>query len=154
MEAEQPRFKKLAKRCENSFNSHINNLDDGCLMLIFSFLCPIPGINFFCLENCSSLFSQNSWFLIVSSLNSFSEYLALLGIGQFGLLYGNWWKNWSWCGVNVDKYVPFVYNSWIGVKLEFNFGVIVKSLFFFLIWWNFFGVIVRSLPFFGAILCG
>lgn len=42
MEAEQPRFKKLAKGCENSFYSHINNLDDGCLMLIFSFLCPIP----------------------------------------------------------------------------------------------------------------
>ncbi|KAG6436822.1 hypothetical protein SASPL_101724 [Salvia splendens] len=42
MEAGQPKLKKLAKRGKNSYNCQINNLDDGCLMLIFSFLCPIP----------------------------------------------------------------------------------------------------------------
>ncbi|XP_057789984.1 F-box protein SKIP5-like [Salvia miltiorrhiza] len=42
MEAGQPKLKKLAKRGKNAYNCQINNLDDGCLMLIFSFLCPIP----------------------------------------------------------------------------------------------------------------
>lgn len=38
------------KKCERkrtSCYSRINNLDDGCLMHIFSFLPPIPGITFF-----------------------------------------------------------------------------------------------------------
>ncbi|KAL8542161.1 hypothetical protein ACS0TY_003137 [Phlomoides rotata] len=41
MEAEKPRFKKL-KHSEYFYDSRINGLDDGCLMLIFSFLSPIP----------------------------------------------------------------------------------------------------------------
>ncbi|KAL0413581.1 UNVERIFIED_CONTAM: F-box protein SKIP5 [Sesamum radiatum] len=43
MEEDKPKFKKLARHSKNPFRgSHINNLDDGCLMLIFSFLSPIP----------------------------------------------------------------------------------------------------------------
>ncbi|CAI9770476.1 unnamed protein product [Fraxinus pennsylvanica] len=42
MEVDEPKWKKLAKCSENSINSSINNLDDGCLMHIFSFLSPIP----------------------------------------------------------------------------------------------------------------
>ncbi|KAI3448805.1 hypothetical protein Pfo_005470 [Paulownia fortunei] len=42
MEADKPKFKKLARHSKNSYDSHINTLDDGCLMLIFGFLSPIP----------------------------------------------------------------------------------------------------------------
>lgn len=42
MEANKRKFKKLGKSSKNSFDSHINNLDDGCLMHVFSFLTPIP----------------------------------------------------------------------------------------------------------------
>jgi hypothetical protein len=35
------------KKASSSCYSRINNLDDGCLMHIFSFLPPIPGIDFF-----------------------------------------------------------------------------------------------------------
>ncbi|KAL2461145.1 F-box protein SKIP5 [Abeliophyllum distichum] len=42
MEVGEPKWKKLAKQSENSINSSINNLDDGCLMHIFSFLSPLP----------------------------------------------------------------------------------------------------------------
>ncbi|KAL0456030.1 UNVERIFIED_CONTAM: F-box protein SKIP5 [Sesamum latifolium] len=44
MEEDNPKFKKLARHSKNYpfRGSHINNLDDGCLMLIFSFLSPIP----------------------------------------------------------------------------------------------------------------
>ncbi|KAL6514893.1 F-box protein skip5 [Orobanche gracilis] len=39
-EAPKYRFRKVIST--SSYDSHINNLDDGCLMLIFSFLSPIP----------------------------------------------------------------------------------------------------------------
>ncbi|GJS44381.1 hypothetical protein Tco_0569424 [Tanacetum coccineum] len=37
--------KQKWRRCSSSSggDSHVNNLDDGCLMHIFSFLSPIPG---------------------------------------------------------------------------------------------------------------
>jgi hypothetical protein len=38
------------KKASSSCYSCINNLDDGCLMHIFSFLPPIPGIAFFFLS--------------------------------------------------------------------------------------------------------
>jgi hypothetical protein len=38
------------KKASSSCYSRINNLDDGCLMHIFSFLPPIPGIAFFFLS--------------------------------------------------------------------------------------------------------
>lgn len=71
MEAEKPKFKKLARHSENSYDACINNLDDGCLMLIFSFLSPIPGINFLCLiffclipVLLTLYFQPNYWFFI------------------------------------------------------------------------------------------
>ncbi|XP_073029399.1 F-box protein SKIP5 [Primulina eburnea] len=42
MEANKRKFKKLGKYSTNSIDSHVNNLDDGCLMHVFSFLAPIP----------------------------------------------------------------------------------------------------------------
>ncbi|PIN23489.1 hypothetical protein CDL12_03792 [Handroanthus impetiginosus] len=42
MEWERTKLRQLARHSKNSCDSHINNLDDGCLMLIFSFLSPIP----------------------------------------------------------------------------------------------------------------
>ncbi|KAL6513377.1 F-box protein skip5 [Orobanche gracilis] len=41
-EAPKSRFRKVTAVSTSSYDSHINNLDDGCLMLIFSFLSPIP----------------------------------------------------------------------------------------------------------------
>jgi hypothetical protein len=38
------------KKASSSCYSRINNLDDGCLMHIFSFLPPIPGIDLFPLK--------------------------------------------------------------------------------------------------------
>ncbi|KAL6557922.1 F-box protein skip5 [Orobanche minor] len=40
--APKSRFRKVIMDSTSSYDSHINNLDDGCLMLIFSFLLPIP----------------------------------------------------------------------------------------------------------------
>ncbi|KAL8028646.1 hypothetical protein ABFX02_14G174600 [Erythranthe guttata] len=41
--ADKPKFKKLGRHSKkSSYDSQINRLDDGCLMLIFSFLSPIP----------------------------------------------------------------------------------------------------------------
>ncbi|KAK4483549.1 hypothetical protein RD792_010748 [Penstemon davidsonii] len=42
MEAEKPKWKKLTKHSKEFNHSDINNLDDGCIMHIFSFLSPIP----------------------------------------------------------------------------------------------------------------
>ncbi|KAL3651868.1 F-box protein skip5 [Castilleja foliolosa] len=41
-DSSKPKFRKLTENSKKSYDSHINNLDDGCLMLIFSFLSPIP----------------------------------------------------------------------------------------------------------------
>ncbi|KAL6560534.1 F-box protein skip5 [Orobanche gracilis] len=41
-EAPKPRFRNVTSVSTISYDSHINNLDDGCLMLILSFLSPIP----------------------------------------------------------------------------------------------------------------
>ncbi|KAL9142427.1 hypothetical protein ABFS82_14G168400 [Erythranthe guttata] len=41
--ADKPKLKKLGRHSKkSSYDSQINRLDDGCLMLIFSFLSPIP----------------------------------------------------------------------------------------------------------------
>ncbi|KAG8363699.1 hypothetical protein BUALT_Bualt19G0049600 [Buddleja alternifolia] len=40
--AENPELKKIGRRHSKEYYSDINKLDDGCLMLIFSFLSPIP----------------------------------------------------------------------------------------------------------------
>ncbi|GER37292.1 F-box protein SKIP5 [Striga asiatica] len=41
-EAPTIKCRKLTRHSKNFCGPHINNLDDGCLMLIFSFLSPIP----------------------------------------------------------------------------------------------------------------
>lgn len=45
-EEEKRKLKHKKKSASSSFCSPINNLDDGCLMHIFSFLSPIPGFLF------------------------------------------------------------------------------------------------------------
>jgi hypothetical protein len=57
-EEENRRKWKRKKSSEASFCA-INNLDDGCLMHIFSFLSPIPGTPFHS--------SQSFFFLLVIS---------------------------------------------------------------------------------------
>ena len=50
----------------SSSSSHINNLDDGCLMHIFNFLPPIPGMTPFFSLSLSYLFFALQFFSLKS----------------------------------------------------------------------------------------
>lgn len=46
LKMEENKQRKWKRKGISSSSARINNLDDGCLMHIFSFLSPIPGIPF------------------------------------------------------------------------------------------------------------
>lgn len=80
------------KKCERkrtSCYSRINNLDDGCLMHIFSFLSPIPGITFFFNFLCKNLI-----FLLNSTIPRFLFcQILLLWLVILGFVTWAWFWN-------------------------------------------------------------
>lgn len=60
-EDNKEQWKRFQRNKTSSSSSPINNLDDGCLMHIFSFLPPIPGITLSPPPLLSSIFAQNSY---------------------------------------------------------------------------------------------
>ncbi|KAF7152624.1 hypothetical protein RHSIM_Rhsim01G0123700 [Rhododendron simsii] len=76
MEEEKRKWKRCSEQNSSAAHTHINNLDDGCLMHIFSFLSPIPdryNTALVCQRWCFLACHPRLWLRVDRNLKDLSE---------------------------------------------------------------------------------
>lgn len=83
---------RMKKRMKPHSLTSINNLDDGCLMHILSFLSPIPGKFGFFFASITWVFSYSfnsafNRFVVGNSIRNLTKYVSPLNYGSVAQIY-------------------------------------------------------------------